>query len=224
MFVVLFGFPPFYVDPNKFYNDQKEEQAIYALIKKGFDPAVKRGYGPWFPKKMPISEAARSLMSNLMEMDLSKRWSASDALQSEWIQQMGKCDVKPKASSSGSNLNVAIGFQFANFANNNKFKYAISGLFRDQFAKMRPQQFNNLKKLFTSLDKDGNGKIDYEEFQQGMLKSKDLNLNEEQIQRIFNGLVNVLGEIGIFSFIKYKPIASSLAAITFAIASIANSD
>ena len=37
MFVMLFGFPPFYVDPYKYYG-QREAQAIYRLIQKGFDP------------------------------------------------------------------------------------------------------------------------------------------------------------------------------------------
>ena len=39
-YVMIFGFPPFYVDPNKYYG-VKETKEIYKLILKGFDPQVK---------------------------------------------------------------------------------------------------------------------------------------------------------------------------------------
>jgi calcium-dependent protein kinase len=216
MFVMLFGFPPFYVDPNKYYG-QKEAQAIYKLINKGFNPTVKRGYGAWFPKKMPVSPDVKILMQHLMETDVSKRFSAKAALQTNWITNMGKsvAQKKPSSSSNANNTNNAdvdvsgaggsstmseidsiTAHQMAGFADNNKFKFAISSLFRGQFEKMRPQHFQNLKDLFRGLDKDNNGKIDYQEFKEGMLKSKDLNMTEEQIMKIFKGLdVNALGEI-----------------------------
>eukprot|EP01083_Nonionella_stella_P168696 570315_1 len=37
MFVMLFGYPPFYVDPNEYHADNK----ILAKVKKGFDPRTK---------------------------------------------------------------------------------------------------------------------------------------------------------------------------------------
>ena len=42
-YVMVFGFPPFYVDPNK-YHGVKETKEIYKLILKGFDPNVKVNY------------------------------------------------------------------------------------------------------------------------------------------------------------------------------------
>merc|ERR1719499_2253454 len=94
-YVMIFGFPPFYVDPNKYYG-VKETKEIYKLILKGFDPQVKRGYGPWFPKKMPVSEEARDLMARLMEMDTSKRFTAKEALQHPWIRNGGKSSKELK--------------------------------------------------------------------------------------------------------------------------------
>lgn len=222
---MMFGFPPFYVDPNKFYG-QREAQAIYALIKKGFNPKVKRGYGPWFPKKMPISENARILMKNMIQSDVSKRYSAKTALQCNWITSMGRKESVKRSSSNLSNNSATnvlreqssavslessmasmsisenalmyTAHQMANFATNNKFKYAISNLFKGQYEKMRPQHFANLKKLFIALDTDGNGKIDFKEFKEGMLKSPDMSMTEEQLQEIFSGLdINNFGEIGI---------------------------
>merc|ERR1712232_1223747 len=81
-----------------------------------------------------------------------------------------------------------LGYTMANFATGNQFKHAITALFRDQYEKMRPSHFENLKKLFKKLDTDANGTIDYEEFKQGMLKSKDMNLNEDDIKKMFQEL------------------------------------
>ena len=41
MFVMLFGYPPFYADENKY--GAMTDSVIFALIEKGFDPSVKRG-------------------------------------------------------------------------------------------------------------------------------------------------------------------------------------
>eukprot|EP00486_Rosalina_sp_Unknown_P011728 CAMPEP_0201577698 /NCGR_PEP_ID=MMETSP0190_2-20130828/24183_1 /ASSEMBLY_ACC=CAM_ASM_000263 /TAXON_ID=37353 /ORGANISM="Rosalina sp." /LENGTH=361 /DNA_ID=CAMNT_0048009999 /DNA_START=633 /DNA_END=1718 /DNA_ORIENTATION=- len=208
MFVMLFGFPPFYVDPTKYYG-QREAQAIYRLIQKGFDSKVKRGYGPWFPKKMPVSDEAKDLMARLMESDTSKRLTAKEALQHSWILNDGKSSKEIKKDNkakkkeqddgkeeAGSSITTEVGYQFANFATSNQFKHAITALFRDKYQQMRPQHFDNLKKLFKELDTDGNGTIDYGEFKNGMLKSKDLNLSEDDIKKMFQELdINKVGEI-----------------------------
>jgi len=214
MFVMLFGFPPFYVDPLKFAGPL-EAQAIYKLIEKGFNAEVKRGYGPWFPKKMPVSEEARDLMAKLMEMDTSKRFTAKEALQHPWIRNGGKSSkeikkenkAKPKESGDSkeedNEITKEVGYQFANFATSNQFKHAISALFRDKFEKMRPQHFDNLKKLFGQLDTDKSGTLDYEEFKNGMLRSKDLNLKEVDIKKMFEALdVGKLGQIDFNSLVN----------------------
>lgn len=213
MFVMLFGFPPFYVDPTKYYG-QREAQAIYRLIQKGFDPKVKRGYGPWFPKKMPVSEEAKDLMARLMDSDTSKRLTAKEALQHSWILNGGKSSKEIKKESrkkskddtkeeDESVVTKEVGYQFANFAASNQFKHAITTLFRDKYEKMRPQHFENLKQLFKKLDTDNSGTIDYEEFKTGMLGSKDLNLSEQDIKKMFQALdVAKIGEIDFDSLVN----------------------
>jgi len=84
MFVMLFGYPPFYVDPNKYYG-KNEASAIYKLIEKGFIPEIRQGYGPWFPKKVIVSDEARNLISLLLETDRAKRINAKEALLHPWI-------------------------------------------------------------------------------------------------------------------------------------------
>eukprot|EP01084_Bolivina_argentea_P294783 507334_1 len=84
MFVMLFGFPPFYVDPNKFHGIE-ETKAVYGLIQKGFDPNIKKGFGPFFPHSIPISDVAKDLMARLMDKNVSTRLTAKEALQHPWI-------------------------------------------------------------------------------------------------------------------------------------------
>eukprot|EP01084_Bolivina_argentea_P155095 270315_1 len=93
----------FYVDTTKYYG-QREAQAIYRLIQKGFDPKVKRGYGPWFPRKMPVSDEAKDLMALLMDSDTSKRLTAKEALQHPWILSNGITSKKKTKKQQQNNI------------------------------------------------------------------------------------------------------------------------
>merc|ERR1719499_2538837 len=206
-YVMIFGFPPFYVDPNKYYG-VKETKEIYKLILKGFDPQVKKGYGAWFPKPLEkkLGSEGRDFMALLMSKDQAKRMTAKEALQHPWL--TGKGVALKDVDDESASVDVAdaddqkqhmvdlTGLQFANFATSHKFKFAITALFRDQYKNMRPKHFENLKNLFSELDKDKNGKISFEEFKAGMLKAKDLNLDEDRIKTMFEEMdVSHQGEI-----------------------------
>jgi len=57
MFVMLFGFPPFYAKTN---------EEIYAKIEAGFQNVTKAGYGPWFPANIPCSADAKDLIARFV--------------------------------------------------------------------------------------------------------------------------------------------------------------
>jgi len=85
--------------------------------------------------------------------------------------------------------------EFVKFADGSEFKYAVTALFREQYKNMRPQHFEQLRDLFTSLDEDNNGTLSYDEFRVGMAKS-ELKLDEAKIKQMFAGLdARNLGEI-----------------------------
>ena len=92
LFVMVFGYPPFYVDPAKY--GKHERDAIYQKIRQGFVPQVRntatKGYGPWFPDHIPSSPEVRDLISNLLKTNIKERYTATDALQHVWIQTGGK--------------------------------------------------------------------------------------------------------------------------------------
>jgi len=88
------------------------------------------------------------------------------------------------------------------FAAANKFKYAVTRLFRDQFKQLKPRHFEELTDLFHEMDTDGNGKISYEEFKEGMMRCKSLQLDEAKIKGMFRGLdAENLGEFEFGNFI-----------------------
>lgn len=150
-----------------------------------------------------------------MESDRAKRLTAKEVLQHPWIINGG-----PKAKESKLNslknmvsngkeidsndsmqllLTQQIIIEFANFSQSGGFKHAICVLFRDQFEQMRPEHYKSLKTLFKKLDTDGNGKISLKDFENGILKFKNMNLKKEQIESMFKELdVKNLGEIGLF--------------------------
>ena len=92
LFVMIFGYPPFYVDCSKY--GKHERDAIYEKIEKGFVAQVcqtaTKGYGPWFPDHIPSSPEVRDLIANLLKTNTEERFSATDALHHVWIQSEGK--------------------------------------------------------------------------------------------------------------------------------------
>ena len=142
-------------------------------------------------------------IANLMEKDVAKRLTAKEALQHPWLKGTETSMQAPSVNNTADKPETKqqeshdlTGSQFANFATSHKFKHAITALFRDQYENMRPKHFENLKVLFREMDKDGNGKISYEEFEEAMLKSSDLKLDKGKIQKMFKELdMNNAGEI-----------------------------
>jgi len=193
-YTMIFAMVPFYVNPNRYYGT-KETKEIYKLILKGFRNEIKKGLGPWFPERKAdrLSAEGRDFMVKLMEKDTAKRLTAKEALQHEWLAVVKKkkeSGAGPMGTEApGPTVNVVQVEEMANFATGNDFKYAIAALFRDQYKNMRPKHFEELRNQFAALDANGDGKISYNDFEKGMVDlSGDLQLDEETIKRIFDGL------------------------------------
>jgi serine/threonine protein kinase len=55
------------------------------LVLGGFDPTVKEGEGPWFPKDRLPSEPARDLIAKLLVKDPAMRLTFDEVLQHPWM-------------------------------------------------------------------------------------------------------------------------------------------
>jgi len=194
LFVMIFGYPPFYVDPEKY--GKYERKAIYEKIKRGFIARVrsteKHGFGPWFPDHVPVSQEVRHLISKLLEYRVRNRYTAQEALQHPWILNLGRPKVAEKPTEEEETINAdqakALIQSLAKFSNTCQFKVVVVKLFRDQFEQMRPKHFHQLEELFTKMDTDGDGIVSYEEFEAAVSTVKEINIEKKYIQQIFENV------------------------------------
>jgi len=145
MFVMLFGYPPFYADQD--VHGASTDDVIFGLVKKGFEPVVKQGYGAHFPAAIPVSASAKDLMSKLLILNPAKRITATEALEHDWL--TGKtADTKPLVSTVLSNL--------TDFTANLKFKQCVLTVMSDM---LTDSEISELQKTFAKLDQNGDGNI-----------------------------------------------------------------
>jgi len=170
LFVMIFGYPPFYVDPALY--GRKENEQIYKKIKKGFKPVVKQGYGSHFPKAIPVSEGARDLIANLLQNDPKNRLTAEEALDHTWIRTRENNNNKLPTS-------VVKGIQA--FQRNCAFKEIVCHTFRD---KLLTSQVKAVEDALGSMDTDGDNVISQEEFLNAMKEHSQL--SEEEMKNIFD--------------------------------------
>jgi len=156
MFVMLFGYPPFYADQEAY--GQQTDDRIFALVKKGFEPVTKDGFGPHFPKTIPSSESAKDLIAKLLTLDTAKRITASEALEHPWLTGE-KAENKPMMGTVINNLNT--------FSHNYKFKQALLTVMADT---MTDDELSNLKKTFAAMDENGDGVITVQEMKNAIQK------------------------------------------------------
>merc|ERR1719320_360630 len=85
LFVLVFGFPPFFDCRSDCKDMASTYKNIYTKIKMGFKPEVLSGYGAWFPVDVPVSDEYKDLVTNLLRTDVASRLTAEEALAHEWI-------------------------------------------------------------------------------------------------------------------------------------------
>eukprot|EP00466_Bigelowiella_natans_P009154 jgi/Bigna1/87664/estExt_fgenesh1_pg.C_220212 len=115
MFLMLFGYPPFHSTRKKESSANNTE--IYRKIKGGFHNMTRAGYGPWFPRNIPVSAEAKELMASLMEMDTSKRITAEEALHHPWF--------KKAMNMEDSVLDARVLHSLRDFRKTTKFKHML---------------------------------------------------------------------------------------------------
>ncbi len=210
LYVMIFGYPPFYVDPEKY--GKHERKAIYEKIKRGFIARIRsterHGFGPWFPDHIPVSQEVRHLISKLLEFRVENRYTAHEALQHSWINQ--KDAVVADADKKEDDLNPQVVRtliqSLEKFSNTCQFKLVVVKLFRQQFEKMRPKQFAQLEELFTKMDTDGDGVISYEEFESAVLNVKEINIEPKYVKQLFENV----NQSGLSGGIRFTDLLNAL--------------
>jgi len=170
MFVMLFGYPPFYADPEKY--GRRENEVIYKKIKKGFIPKVQAGYGRHFPEKIPASDLAKNLIKMLLRKNVASRLTAVEALDHKWFQD----------ASSEQTISAQVLASLTTFNEVSRFKITVLNAFQNIAITEEKQEA--LKHTFQKMDLDKNGKISFSEFEKFMVESGTM--TRDTAQRVFD--------------------------------------
>jgi len=170
MFVMLFGYPPFYADPEKY--GRRENEMIYKKIKKGFIPRVQKGYGRHFPESIEASDSARDLMKMLLRKNVAARLTAVEALDHKWFID----------ASSEQTISAQVTASLTTFKEVSRFKITVLNAFQN--IAITDEKQETLKQTFMKMDLDNNGKISFSEFEKFMVETGTM--TKETAERVFN--------------------------------------
>jgi len=184
MFVMLFGFPPFYADPEQY--GARTDDAIFELIRQGFKAVTKPDFGPWFPETIPVSESAKDLMSRLLTRDVAKRLTAAEALEHPWL----KGDTASKEPFVDTVIKNLVSFNA-----NTRFKQAVLAMMANQLS---DHEVKEMKKTFAAIDENGDGLITVAELKKAMMAAGAANTNIGDVEKFFQ-LADVNGD-GVLSY------------------------
>lgn len=168
MFVMLHGYPPFYADPKK-YGSQADNY-VYQKIKGGFNPVVKSGYGNWFPEKIPISNDAKDLITKMLTMSVTDRYTCQEALEHPWM----------TGSASDAPIGESIVRALQEFDSQHKLKEAVLHLMTDTLS---DSEVDHLKATFEAMDENKDGTISAEELKKA-LAAKDSDIDVDVVRDI----------------------------------------
>lgn len=171
MFVMLYGYPPFYADPGP-----NENEKIFKLIEKGFDPRTRPGYGSYFPQAIKASDSAKELITRLLTSDVAERLTAAEALDHPWL--------KGETSKADALIPDSVVKSLHDFQAKNKFKTAVLGVMTDL---LDDHQKTDLEATFKAMDTDGDGTISLDELKAGLRKA-DPNMDESKVEDIYSNL------------------------------------
>ncbi|KAG0565378.1 hypothetical protein KC19_8G185500 [Ceratodon purpureus] len=145
LYIFLCGYPPYY---------SESIQGIFEKVMKA-EP-VSFSADPW-PN---ISEGAKDLIRKMLNPDPKKRLKAHEVLKHPWIREDGVAPCKPIAS--------LVQFRMKQFAALNKVKKLAIRIIAETLSE---EEIANLKEIFTELDSDNDGAINFEELKAGLLRA-----------------------------------------------------
>lgn len=158
MFVMLFGYPPFYANPDRY--GKNTDAKIFELIQAGLDPVVKKGFGPHFPEAFKSSDSARDLMSRLMTLDVAKRLTAEEALNHPWLRG---------DTADATEIDPLVFKGLRTFSATDNFEKTVLRLMTKS---LEEHEIATIQANFKQMDKNGDGTITVAELKQVLLEVK----------------------------------------------------
>eukprot|EP00808_Paulinella_micropora_P027774 g727.t1 len=149
LFVLLCGHVPFH---------GVTLEQVRRQVELGFDPSVKKGAGPWFPKERSLSTEARDLISRMLAADPIDRLTIEEVLAHPWLQETPR-DPIDRVMQSLPSLNG---------------RYKLRDrLLRALTEELTEKELSELKQSFEKLDGDRNGKLSLAELKAAGSKQQE---------------------------------------------------
>lgn len=174
MFVMLFGYPPFYADPEE--HGDLADSVIFSLVKAGFKPVTTDGYGAYFPVAIPASDSAKDLIAKLLNLDPAKRLTAGEALEHPWL--MG-------STASSTPIVTKVINNLKTFHASCQFKQKLLTMMTED--NMTDAELEALKEVFQELDENGDGRLTSAELQKAITMQKSgLKMSQAEIKQLID--------------------------------------
>ncbi|XP_022736376.1 calcium-dependent protein kinase 10-like [Durio zibethinus] len=143
VYILLCGVPPFWAET---------EQGVALAILRGVIDFKRE---PW-PQ---VSESAKSLVRQMLEMDPKKRLTAQQVLEHPWLQNAKKAPNVP--------LGDIVRTRLKQFSVMNRFKKKALRVIAEHLS---VEEVEVIRDMFTLMDTDNDGKVSYEELKAGLHK------------------------------------------------------
>ncbi|KAK8710711.1 hypothetical protein V6N13_146024 [Hibiscus sabdariffa] len=143
LYILLCGVPPFWAET---------EQGVALAILRGVIDFKRE---PW-PQ---VSDSAKSLVRQMLELDPKKRLTAQQVLEHPWLQNTKKASNVP--------LGDIVRTRLKQFSVMNKFKKKALRVIAEHLS---VEEVEVIKDMFTLMDTDNDGKVSYEELKAGLRK------------------------------------------------------
>lgn len=164
LYILLSGKPPF---------SGRNDEQILNNVKKG---TYSLSTAEW----EPISPEAKDLVSNLLQYDQSKRFSAEQALNHPWLTQNSPRNLRQITQNILENIK--------SFRANEKLQHAVLTFISSQLNSK--EETRQLSENFKLIDKNGDGKLSKDELKEEFLKTMNELEAETEVERIL-GLVDM---------------------------------
>ncbi|KAK4747299.1 hypothetical protein SAY87_026336 [Trapa incisa] len=143
LYILLCGVPPFWAE---------SEQGVALAILRG---VIDFKRAPW-PQ---VSDSAKSLVQQMLELDPQKRLTAQQVLDHPWIQNAKKVSNVP--------LGDIVRTRLKQFSMMNRFKKKALRVIAEHLS---IQEIEVIRDMFALMDTDNDGKVTYDELKAGLQK------------------------------------------------------
>ena len=160
LYIILIGLPPF---------NGKDQNEIFSKIRKG---KIDTSSPCW----IKLSSNAKDLINKMLKADVNKRISASECLAHPWFEGQ-----PPNEKINESKISIILkniyDFNAKEKLQQATIAYIVHFLYSNQ-------ELNELKSVFQTLDKDGDGKLTYNELKNAFITYFGKSISEIKLQEI----------------------------------------